>query len=452
LLIVGVLHLARALGDETVESPLGIPSLTDRFVDRTEDLFASTTDLGRRSNTPFSTNSNWYKAPSTMPKFRLRGRIDTDFLWSDQSAGNRATFGDLASEEGLRRARLGAEGHLATDRRYVAELDLATGQVVIRDVYFALGQIDGLGEFKMGHMREPFSLEGGTSANSFAFMERSLINVLDPARNWGIAYSRCGKGDRWTFSGGLFQAGTDTSDFQFGKGSTTAITARGTVLALYEEQGRRLMHLGLALSERVPNQGVISINQQPQSPLLDFGDSTTSPFIPKLTIPAQFQQLINAQWAYLDGSFWSQAEWYGSIIDQTAGDPVFYHGGYVDVGYFLTGDHRGYLAKTGFFGPVKVRRPLIAGFSIDPAPEQLGYGALEATLRCSYLDFVDRHAPLGPQGQQTGVMVPDVTTGVNWYLADRLRVMLNYSYVLPNEVNTGTTSVSAFGMRLAMFW
>src|SRR5688500_14986026 len=46
------------------------------------------------------------------PTFRLRGRIDTDFLWSDQSALNRAVFGDLPDAFGLRRARIGAEGNL----------------------------------------------------------------------------------------------------------------------------------------------------------------------------------------------------------------------------------------------------------------------------------------------------------------------------------------------------
>lgn len=39
----------------------------------------------------------------------------------------------------MRRARIGAEGELGDDRRYVAEIDLATGFVVPRDVYLAFG-------------------------------------------------------------------------------------------------------------------------------------------------------------------------------------------------------------------------------------------------------------------------------------------------------------------------
>ena len=46
---------------------------------------------------------------------------------------------------------------------------------------------NGQPEVRLGHYREPFSLEGGTSANFYAFMERSPINDLDPARSWGVS-------------------------------------------------------------------------------------------------------------------------------------------------------------------------------------------------------------------------------------------------------------------------
>lgn len=395
---------------------------------------------------------NWHERHSSKVKFRLRGRIDADYLGSNQSAGDKATFGNLGEETGFRRARIGAEGNFSESSRYVGEIDLATGQVILKDLYFALGKVEDGGEFKFGHMREPFSLEGGTSANSFAFMERSTINVLDPARNWGVDYTRCGEDEDWTFSGGLFQAGTDPSDFQFGSTSTSALTTRWTALAWYEDHGQNLMHFGISLSERIADQGFISINQQPQSPLLSFSDSTQSPFIPRLVIPARFQELINLQWAYMNGPLWSQAEWYATIIDQTNGPPVFYHGSHADLGYFITGGQQTYLTKTGLFGPVTVHRPVISQFSSKSKGEQLGYGAWEATIRMAYLDFVDSHAPTGPQGQATGVKLPQLTVGLNWYLADRMRIMCNYTYAFPDEVNTGTTTVSVIGLRLAMFW
>ena len=43
---------------------------------------------------------------------RLRGRIDTDAIWSSQSPANIATFGNLGDVVGFRRAWIGAEGEL----------------------------------------------------------------------------------------------------------------------------------------------------------------------------------------------------------------------------------------------------------------------------------------------------------------------------------------------------
>jgi phosphate-selective porin OprO/OprP len=48
--------------------------------------------------------------------------------------------------------------------------------------------------------------------------------------------------------------------------------------------------------------------------------------------------------------------------------------------------------------------------------------------------------------------LPESTFGVNWYLADHLRLMFNYSYALPDDPNTGTSAANIFATRLAMFW
>ena len=154
----------------------------------------------------------------------------------------------------------------------------------------------------------------------------------------------------------------------------------------------------------------------------------------------------------MNGPFWAQAEWYGTLIDQRGGKPVFFHGSYVSVGYFLTGEHRGYLTRNGVFGAVTVARPVLRRFSSQPFPRLRGRGAWELTARFSYLDFLDANTPTGPQVQLVGTAMPQATFGVNWYLADRLRIMFNYYYVMPNESNTGTSSASVFATRLAMFW
>ncbi|HWL11265.1 MAG TPA: porin [Planctomicrobium sp.] len=122
---------------------------------------------------------------------------------------------------------------------------------MLRDLFIGFRNPGDLHEIRVGHFREPFSLEGSTSVNSFAFMERSPINALDPARNWGLAWFGWNEQEDSTFAIGLFQSGTGPSDFQGGDGDDTAVTARWTMLP-YEE-GDRLIHLGFALSSRLPD-------------------------------------------------------------------------------------------------------------------------------------------------------------------------------------------------------
>lgn len=128
-----------------------------------------------------------FKSGRTMT---LIGRIDLDSLWTTQSEGNIFTYGELGDVVGLRRARIGCDGELLNDNRYKFEVDLATGQFVPRDIFYAKGS-PPKGERRWGHFREPFSLEGNTSANYYMFMERSPINALDPARAWGLCLFRC---------------------------------------------------------------------------------------------------------------------------------------------------------------------------------------------------------------------------------------------------------------------
>jgi len=59
---------------------------------------------------------------------------------------------------------------------------------------------------------------------------------------------------------------------------------------------------------------------------------------------------------------------------------------------------------------------------------------------------------LKPTGQFVGISLPESTFGVNWYLADHLRIMFNYSYALRNEPNAGKSVANIYATRLAVFW
>ena len=382
--------------------------------------------------------------------FRLRGRIDTDSLWSTQDSLNTATFGDLGDIVGLRRARIGGQGYLGSESRYIFEIDLASGTVVPRDIFIGSRKYNGQPEWRLGHYREPFSLEGGTSANFYAFMERSPVNDLDPARSWGISLFSDSISDITTFATGLFHDGVGQASFEGGDGAAIGLTSRLTASPILENEGEQVLHFGLVLSERIPENGVVVLNQLDNSPLLEFTDSTTSPFVPTIRIPASYQQLFNLQCARVWGPLWTQAEWYGTLIPQHQGSLLFFHGYYVSAGYFLTGEHRKYQKDDGVFGPLKVDRPRIRGGHAQGRP--YGRGGWELVARYAYLDYFDPNTPLSPSGTTSGIELSQATFGLNWYLADRLRILFNYNYAVPTEPNTGTSTASVFGMRLNVHW
>ena len=323
--------------------------------------------------------------------FQLRGRLDIDAIGTTQSPANVATFGDFGNVVGVRRAWIGAQGDLAIGGRYIAEIDLASGSVIVRDMFVGLGDVQDRNEFRAGRFLEPFSLEIGTPTYVFPFLEPSAVSLLDPLRNWGLGHFQSDLSETTMFALGVFQAGTDPNDFQIGDGSTVGLTGKLTAAPINEGDGERLVHLGLAFSERLPERGVIIIGLQPQTTLLGVGDSPSSPFAPRIPIPASFQQLLNLQCAVANGPFWTQAEWYGTWINQRGGGPVFFHGCHADCGYFLTGEHRQYQGTSGVFGPVKVNRPLICCHATRDRPA--GWGAWELTARFTYLDFQDSDTP-----------------------------------------------------------
>src|SRR5262249_4245869 len=149
---------------------------------------------------------------------------------------------------------------------------------------------------------EPFSLEGYTSSNYFPFAERSPIDSLDPARNWGVGIFSYTDNERATLALGAFKSGTSNeSGNDIGDGNDMAYDIRVTGLPWYESDGCYLLHLGAAFSQRLPKNNVVSFNQGPQSSLLTSSDNPGSPFLPKVTIPASQYQLYNLQAALVLG-------------------------------------------------------------------------------------------------------------------------------------------------------
>ncbi len=355
-----------------------------------------------------------------MFKLKIGGRIQHDFAYFAEDGDVERRLGeDFDDGTEFRRARLYFSGTVYEDIDFKVQFDFAGGDADFKDVYLALRNVPYVSNVRIGQFKEPFSLEELTSSNYITFMERSLVNTFAPSRNTGVMFYDTLLDERMTWAAGVFR---QTDSFGDGTGGRDYnATARLTALAWYEDDGRKLFHLGAALTHQNYEDDVIRFRARPEAHLAPRLADTGE-------FPAEFGDFIGTEAAIVYGPFSLQGEYVHAFIaghDRFVGDPNFWAAS-VQASYFLTGEHRPYETSTGAFARV---RPL-RNFSRDGGP-----GAWELAARYSYLTLND--------GLVKGGRIRDLTLGLNWYLNPSVRTMWNY--VLADPARGG--DVSAFMWR-----
>jgi len=337
-------------------------------------------------------------------KFQLGGRvmIDTAFYNKDStSLGNGAE---------IRRARLFAKGTAYDDWFYKVQLDFAGNSTSLKDVYMGYSGLDSA-KIKIGHFKEPFSIEEQTSSKYITFMERGLPNAFSPGRNTGLAVSTHGK--TWGAAAGYFFDGVKNSSSPESQG--TGATGRIHFAPLAGKT--RVIHLGAAASFRsASGDNEIRFRERPESHV------TSTRLVDTSTISNYDNQtLYGLEAAAVFGSFSLQGEYMLANVDVSgAGSDPDFNGWYIFASYFLSGEHRPYKVSSGSFGRVKP----------DSIVGQGGTGAWEVAVRYSSIDLQDSGYTGGAQN--------DITLGVNWYATPNVRFMMNYVHASTNPTSPTT--------------
>ena len=338
--------------------------------------------------------------------FELGGRLMIDMAVYQQDGVA------LGNGTELRRARLEAEGVMYSNWGYELGVDFAGGDADVKDAY-----IEYLGEFdsstKIGQFKEPFSLEELTSSRYITFMERALPNEFAPGRNIGVGVSH--QGESWTAAYGLFgEAVDDDVDLEGDEG--WGVTGRVTYAPWQED--RQALHLGLALSQRSPDdENEVKFNSRPESHITDVKYLDTDDIIDVDRV-----SLYGLEAALVLGPVSLQAELINAQVSRDAGlETLEFSGWYVYGSWFLTGESRIYKHKKGSFG------------RINPTTED---GAWELALRLSSLDLNDLDISGGEADQ--------ITLGINWYANPHIRYMLNYVTV-DNDTSADATGTVVGG-------
>ncbi len=342
-------------------------------------------------------------------KLKFGGRIQADWSFSDPDEALETAFGPIRDGNEFRRARLFVSGTVYERVEFKAQYDFAGGEAAFKDVY--IGILDTpAGNIRVGHFKEPFSLEELTSSKYIAFLERSLPNVFAPSRNVGLMFHDH-VGERFSWAAGVFRESDDFGTTADGEGKAN-VTARITGLPIYGDN--RLLHLGLSLSRKDLGRGTFRFRQRPEvrlSPrLVDTG-----------SFEAESVQLVAGEVALVAQRFWAASEYTVARADARAlGDPSF-SGAYVQAGVFLTDDRRRYDTSQAVFDRQKPARNF-----------GQGAGAWEVAARFSTLDLTD--------GAVEGGELESWSLALNWYLNPVTRLLLDYVSAQRTDLAEGRAS------------
>lgn len=360
-----------------------------------------------------------------MFEWNLRGRLFADTAWISDSDNST----DIHASE-FRAARLGIEGKAWKKVKYIIEADFADNEVDVKDAYLRYqGQV---ADFTVGHFKTANSLEEITSSRHITFLERStLTDAFGFDRQLGIEVSF--GNDNSKFSAGVFQGGNGVGNDDEG----LTIAARGHYTFDLNDTG--FIHTGASFRHRDVGDDQSSLRYRVRPPA-----HLSDRFINTGRI-SDSDTFYGAELAGVFGPFHVAAE-YGvqeaNLSAPAAGqsDPSF-HGYYLEAGWFLTGEQKGYKADSGKWDRPKVNKPLHDG----------GFGAWQIAARYDITDLSDEGIFGGEQ--------ENITLGVNWYLNRHTRFMANYTtsdvkdaFLVAANGADGANDIDSFGLRFQVDW
>ena len=355
-------------------------------------------------------------------RFHPRGRVAVDFT-STRGSGFDAR--NIAGST-VRAVRLGAEGQLGA-LGYKIDADFADNEVSIKDAYLSYDtRLGGLpAEFYVGNKLKDRSIEGATTLTRTPFMERNAVaSVGSPDVGYfGLGAHMKLIGSNWHL--GLGVAGDDLSN-----AGDTGDSVVYNVRAHWNpvKRGAGFLHLGGWYWYEDLAADVESINKVPRI-ALDFNDEV------RVSASSISGVTDDRAWGVEFGgvyrNLWGFGEYTRRTIDSSSEPSVDHAATSVYAGWLLTGEKAAFSSRSGVWGTTRVLRPVGEG----------GYGALELAARYDRYDFTD--AARGGEGDAW-------TLGLNWYLNDWSRLMLNYvHWTTDNQVGAyrGPDSGNTLGVR-----
>ena len=466
--------------------------------------------------------SNAFDAESANKDFRVkiggRTQVDASAFSAGPGPGNQppnegGLDPGLADTVNLRRGRFRIEGRMYEMYDWACEYDFvnqinvnnevypterdAGPLTAVTDLWMQVREVPILGTIRIGNQKDPYGYEHLTSSRWLNFMERSFAQDAfeGPFNNGflpGIQVLNSNEEGDIGWQVGQFKNTANPFGFSNSSGGSETV-GRLVYLPVFEDEGRKLIHLGISGRTLEPRRQYTSFDSNTGLPIGDpitavrfrsRGSIRNGPPGPLNSIYAD-SGLLNGNWQNMIGlelvannGPWSfQSEYFGSWLYNTrttsAGPlvtngfqpkpgtnvgTVYYQSGYAEVLYFLTGESRTY-SKIEYRFDRPIPRNNFYAIRGGGSGRRLSVseGAWQVGLRYNYLCLND-------SGVNGGIL-NGMTLGLNWMLNPNARVYFNYDLthrdfvstpwgksngvVVPSTSYNGSGFISGFGTRLA---
>jgi phosphate-selective porin OprO/OprP len=364
----------------------------------------------------------------------------------------------------------------------------------VTDLWLQVREIPILGIVRVGNQKDPYGYEHLTSSRWLNFMERSFAQDAfeGPFNNGflpGIQVMNNNEEGNVAWQIGEFKNTTNPFGFSNSSGGSMTV-GRLVYLPVFEDEGRKMIHLGLSGRTMEPRRQYTSYDSTTGLPIGDpitavrfrsRGSIRNGPPGPLNSIYADsgllqgsWQNMIGLEFVGNNGPWSFQSEYFGSWLYNartTSAGPyltngfqpppgtnvgtVYYQSGYAEVLYFLTGESRTYSRiEYRFDRPVPHNNFYAIRGGGSGRRISLSEGAWQVGVRYNYLCLSD--------GEVNGGVLNGMTLGLNWLLNPNARVYFNYDFTYRDFASTpwkkdgtagtsyvGSGGIHGFGTRLA---
>lgn len=446
-----------------------------------------------------------FRSPNRDFYFHVGGRVQWDTVWLDSpdpaaaltNVGNNNDA--LQDASFFRRLRLRAEGSMYELVDWCVELNfaqyflaqdptqsapqinggfqnntgsnIATAQnrtfdaVAATDLWWNFREVPFFGNIQLGNEKEPFGLERLESSRYLDFMDRNLGNdaFISPSANgfapgamaWNWLPNR-----RGTYAYGVFKNVTNPFMFNVGDGQGE-FAARATFLPWYDEPtgGRYFFHTGIGAATRAIDNGIITYRVRGE--LRNGPDPLVPSWANTGPIQGSFQNIVNPEFIFQYGSLFVQSEFVanwttdavaltgtkGNVSNGQRLGTLYFYNAYLQVMYFLTGEHRIYDYQKGLVGRVI---PQSNAFWVRTTDGRcFGPGAWQIGARIDYLNLNN--------GGVDGGALTSFTLGLNWFFNPNMKTQFNFDATSRDANGASNSSAGAgtegiiygFGIRVA---